>query len=147
MAGSELRDVVEYHRAVHAELSAILDAARRGVKTDATILYSTTYPCHLCAKEIVAAGVSRVVYIEPYPKSLANAMYSDSISEDEDAQRAIPFLSLVGISPRRFHEFFEEGRSLESTVSTTDQLPFTEPDWAFDRIKEREDDFVASLPD
>ncbi|MDN3612645.1 hypothetical protein QWZ16_23945 [Vibrio ostreicida] len=26
------------------------------------------FPCHNCAKHIVASGIKRVVYVEPYPK-------------------------------------------------------------------------------
>lgn len=49
-------------------------------------LYSTTYPCHGCAKHIVAAGISEVVYYEPYPKSRALALHDDSIQEDTRAE-------------------------------------------------------------
>jgi cytidine deaminase len=103
---SPIRHLIEFYKSVHAEMSAILDAARRGVPTQDLTLYSTTYPCHLCAKEIVAAGIAEVIYIEPYPKSLAQAMYDDQISESaEDKEtRRIPFRPFVGISPTRFGE-------------------------------------------
>lgn len=54
--------------AVHAEEAAILQAARLGSTTlmNAT-LYTTTFPCLLCAKSIINAGISTIVYREPYP--------------------------------------------------------------------------------
>src|SRR6185437_3102314 len=83
MKGSHLVNSIEYFRAVHAEMAAIVDAARRGVAIQKGFLFTTTFPCHDCAKHIVAAGIQRVVYIEPYPKSLAPELYLDSIAIDQ----------------------------------------------------------------
>ena len=51
--------------AIHAENMAIMNAAGKNLKD--TILYTTTFPCAQCARQIVYAGISEVVYIEPYP--------------------------------------------------------------------------------
>ena len=72
-------DITEYGRAVHAEMEALLSCGRSGVSTRQCTLYTTTFPCHNCAKHIVASGISRVVFVEPYPKSLANDLHSDAI--------------------------------------------------------------------
>lgn len=49
-------------QAAHCERNAILNAARNGVKTDKTTLYCwCCLPCSECAREIINAGVSRVV--------------------------------------------------------------------------------------
>jgi deoxycytidylate deaminase len=32
-----------------------------------------SFPCHMCARHIIATGLREVVYIEPYPKSVAKA--------------------------------------------------------------------------
>ena len=64
-------DLTEYGRVVHAEMHALCDAARLGKAIKGATLYCTTFPCHNCTKHILAAGIRRVVYIEPYPKSLA----------------------------------------------------------------------------
>ncbi len=69
LENSPLRDLTEYGRVVHAEMEALLCCSRIGLSTVGTTLYCTTFPCHNCAKHIVAAGVERVVYVEPYPKS------------------------------------------------------------------------------
>lgn len=73
--------IIEYSRAIHAEMEAILGLARhQGVSSSGCTLYTTTYPCHNCARHIIAAGISRVVYIEPYEKSLAMELHDDAIS-------------------------------------------------------------------
>ena len=106
-------DALEYGRVVHAELAAICDAARLGRSIDQAILYCTTFPCHVCAKHIVAAGIDRVVFLEPYPKSLVAALHLDSIQiEGGDrgnyqAFNAVKFEHFFGVTPRRYREVFE----------------------------------------
>lgn len=51
---------------VHAEANAIAFAARAGVSTAGTTLYCTHAPCYDCAKLILNAGITRVVYAEKY---------------------------------------------------------------------------------
>ncbi len=105
---SRLWDITEYGRAVHAEMAAITDAARRGVSLQGATLYCTTFPCHNCAKHIVAAGIRRVVYIEPYPKSQVRRLFSDSVAVDRRPKlHQVEFSSFVGIAPSRFHDFFK----------------------------------------
>lgn len=49
-------------RAVHAEVNAIAFAAKSGVSTDGSVLYTTDSPCVACAQLIVNAGVKEVKY-------------------------------------------------------------------------------------
>ncbi|MBN9430704.1 MAG: hypothetical protein J0H09_29785 [Burkholderiales bacterium] len=109
LEGSRLLGLLEFGRPVHAEMAALMDAARRGVSVRGNILYCTTFPCHLCARHIVAAGVARVVYIQPYPKSRASHMYRDSIVVDEKrkSEGRVVFEPFVGIAPRQFVQMFE----------------------------------------
>ncbi len=54
--------------AVHAEEASILQAAKLGsISLKGTTLYTTTFPCLLCAKKVAEVGIERVVYAEPYP--------------------------------------------------------------------------------
>lgn len=113
---SKVMDLIEFGRDIHAEMSAITDAARKGTSIAGGILYSTTFPCHLCAKHIVAAGIKRVVSIEPYPKSYAEALHSDSIVIDGDGRAThVNFQRFLGISPFRYRELFERGKRKYST--------------------------------
>jgi dCMP deaminase len=61
----------ELCRAIHAEANAIIQAALHGVSTAGATLYSTTAPCSICARMLINAGVSRVVYEDAYPDPLA----------------------------------------------------------------------------
>jgi deoxycytidylate deaminase len=76
---SQFMDALEYGRIVHAEMSAIIDAARLGRALKGATLYCTTFPCHMCAKHIIASGIEKVVFLEPYPKSLASELHCDAI--------------------------------------------------------------------
>ena len=51
---------------VHAEQNAIAFAARHGASTEGALLFSTTRPCFGCLKESIQAGISQIVYVEPY---------------------------------------------------------------------------------
>lgn len=102
-----LLGITEYGRAVHAEMEALLSAARNGIAIRGGTLYTTTYPCHNCAKHIVAAGIKKVKFVEPYPKSYATKMHSDSIeSNGEGGTDKVRFEPFVGIGPRRFVDLF-----------------------------------------
>lgn len=116
LADAALMDALEYGRIVHAEMSAISDAARLGRPVKDAILYTTTFPCHMCAKHIVASGIKEVIFLEPYPKSLAPRLHADSI-EFEGQERgeygsypAVVFSHFYGITPRRYREIFERTR-------------------------------------
>lgn len=101
-------DITEYGRAVHAEMEALMSAARTGISVLGATLYTTTFPCHNCAKHIVAAGVGKVVFIEPYPKSFATKLHSDSIKVDRfnGDETKVHFYPFAGVGPRKFIDLF-----------------------------------------
>lgn len=101
--------IIEFGRSVHAEMAAITDASRRGTSLHQSWLYSTTFPCHLCARHIVSSGIRRVTYIEPYPKSVAERLYEDSISVDptDSVSGKVIFQPFVGIAPSVYTEIFK----------------------------------------
>jgi deoxycytidylate deaminase len=104
---SRIMDITEYGRVVHAEMEALLSCARSHANARGATLYSTTFPCHNCAKHIVAAGIIRVVYIEPFPKSKAAEFYDDSICLGfSDGSEVVHFEPFVGVGPRRFFDLF-----------------------------------------
>jgi cytidine deaminase len=80
----------------------------------------------MCARHIIAAGIERVVYIEPYPKSRAKRLYKRAIQVDQDREAdhdAVKFDAFVGIAPSRFLDLFEmvkrkdgQGYSLKDTA-------------------------------
>jgi dCMP deaminase len=53
-------------RTIHAEANTIAWAARNGVATEGSTLYTTLSPCIDCAKLIINAGIELVIYSELY---------------------------------------------------------------------------------
>lgn len=68
--------ILDYCRALHAEENAIVNLARNGrsVPLQECVLYTTTYPCRMCANKIVNVGIREVVYLEPYPDQKAKVI-------------------------------------------------------------------------
>ncbi|WP_333822015.1 anti-phage dCTP deaminase [Pinisolibacter sp.] len=107
-----VKDLIEYSRSIHAEMDALFSAARSGISPVRGTLYTTTYPCHNCARHLVTAGIRSVVYIEPYVKSLASELHSDAIrnerpsstaGERADKMEIVPF---TGVGPRMYEDYF-----------------------------------------
>jgi dCMP deaminase len=61
----------ELCRAVHAEQNAIIQAALHGISIEGATLYCTHQPCILCAKMMINARVTKVVYQLSYPDGTA----------------------------------------------------------------------------
>lgn len=64
--------------AIHAEQNAIIQAAKLGVSIEGATLYCTHYPCAICAKMIVNAGIARLVYIHPYPDDFSHQILDEA---------------------------------------------------------------------
>lgn len=104
-----LKDLTEFGRAVHAEMNALVDAGLRGVSVSEATLYSTTFPCHNCARHLIGAGIARVVFIEPYTKSRAEQLHADAamIARSGQDSDKVAFKPFVGVAPRRYLEMFD----------------------------------------
>lgn len=106
LEASRVDSLIEFGRAVHAEADALGSALRLGKSPVAATLFCTTFPCHLCAKQIVAAGIGEVIFVEPYPKSLAGALHGDAIAVEEASDGKVLFKPFVGVAPRRYIQLF-----------------------------------------
>lgn len=133
---SPIHDITEYGRVVHAEMEAILSCSRNNISCRESELFCTTFPCHNCAKHIVAAGIRRVVYIEPYPKSKALEFHKDAISHGDARDHKSTkthFEPFLGVGPRRFFDLFSmnfgDGRQIRRKSSDDGKaLPFSTKD-------------------
>ena len=115
---SRVNDLIEFGRIAHAEMAAISTAARRGTPIGGATLYTTTFPCHECARLIIGSGISRVVYVDPYPKSQIPSMYGmqvDSSGNASSSEGILPFTPFSGIAPRLFSEVFAMGERRRDT--------------------------------
>jgi deoxycytidylate deaminase len=117
VSSTNLDNLIEFIRAVHAEMAALTDAARRGIPVQGCTLFVTAFPCHHCARHIVAAGIRRVVYIAPYAKSMAEELHGDALvvtsnvmlDDERPGDKRDPrvrFEPFVGVSPTRYMEMF-----------------------------------------
>ncbi len=68
----------ELCRAIHAEQNAIIQAATSGVSIEGGILYSTTFPCILCAKMLVNSGIKEIYISEGYPDDLSKEILEEA---------------------------------------------------------------------
>ena len=51
---------------IHAEMNAIIWAAREGISINGATIYVTLEPCSDCSKNIIASGIKRIVYDKSY---------------------------------------------------------------------------------
>jgi deoxycytidylate deaminase len=107
---TQFMDIGEFSRPVHAEMATLIDAARRGVAVDGHSMYVTTFPCHNCAKHIIAAGIRRVVYLEPYPKSRALGLHGEEITSESatgiEEENKVVFFAFTGVAPCQYRQLF-----------------------------------------
>jgi len=138
LSSTRMGSLIEFSRSVHAEMDALITLTRTGTQLPPnSTLYTTTYPCHNCARHIVAAGIARVVYLEPYKKSLAIDLHDDAIADnvsDYESGDRVRFEPYVGVAPRLYQTVYrqsgerknddgkalpeEVGRTLRSRLST-----------------------------
>ena len=99
--GASLKEVyfrdrgMRWCTAMHAEVRALRNACLASLQD--AVLYTTTFPCYNCAKEVVHAGIKEVVYVEPYPDQ-------DSVWYLEEC--GIKIRPFEGVKLRSFHRLF-----------------------------------------
>ena len=64
--------------AVHAEQNAIIQAAKYGINISGATLFCTHQPCVICAKMIINAGITRVVYKNGYPDEFSIQLFNEA---------------------------------------------------------------------
>ncbi|MEN8207234.1 MAG: hypothetical protein ABFS24_14680 [Pseudomonadota bacterium] len=137
---TRLGGLIEFSRSIHAEMDAIVSLARLGNgSTEGATLFTYTFPCHNCARHIVAAGITKVYFLEPYEKSLASELHGDAI--DIDGKRGgvgttiigdnprVQFLHFEGVAPRQYLNMFtptgerkdEAGKAINISVRIADK--------------------------
>ncbi len=116
----EISDITEFKRSTHGEMSALLDAARRGIAVRDCTMYINTYPCHNCTKHIMAAGIKKVVFLHPYTKSKAREMYAGMLKHgllgETSSENSVIFEPFLGVSPNRYMIAFANDK--ESRLET-----------------------------
>ena len=62
--------------ALHAEVHAIVHAAKCGHPLYGSTMYVKVQPCNACARAMIVAGIKTVIYREKYPFSESDAMFA-----------------------------------------------------------------------
>ena len=131
---TRIGQLLEFSRAVHAEMDALLSAGRKGVSTIGTRLFVTSFPCHYCARHVVTGGIDEVQYIEPYPKSRALILHNDAIQVEHTGWTApseggskVLFRPFSGVAPRLYKRAFLKDRELKN--AQTGAMSIHQPPW------------------
>lgn len=94
---------------VHAEVNALLNAAKNGAKTEGSILYTTFHPCVNCAASVIQGGITRVVC--PSVESAPSRWH-------ESFGRARDLMEEAGLVVVNFSKSYHESRAdFESELS------------------------------
>ena len=67
---------------VHAEQNAIADCAKRGVDCNNSTAYITHYPCIICTRILLAAGISKIKYIHDYKNDELVEVFTNQCNVD-----------------------------------------------------------------
>ncbi|MFH1775970.1 MAG: cytidine/deoxycytidylate deaminase family protein [Candidatus Omnitrophota bacterium] len=68
----------ELCRGLHAEMNALLQAAYYGVRVKGAVVYCTAFPCSICAKMLVNAGVKKIMVLDDYPDPLSKKILAEA---------------------------------------------------------------------
>ncbi len=68
----------ELCRGLHAEQNLLVQAARYGLCIAESHIYSTTFPCIICAKLLINAGITRIFFAYGYPDDLSKEMLDEA---------------------------------------------------------------------
>lgn len=138
-ADTRLSGLIEFSRSIHAEMDAIVSlASMGGGSTKGGFLFTYTFPCHNCARHIVAAGIQTVYFLEPYEKSLALDLHEDAISLDGVStletgvvanNSKVVFIHFEGVSPRQYMNMFNpsgerkdnKGKAIRVNINDADK--------------------------
>jgi len=106
-ANTSFMDILEYARNIHAEMSALIAALTLGHSLTGATLYTTTFPCHNCTKHLVGAGLTRVIYLDPFSKSRALEMFGDSVTcvRENSQDTRVLLEQFTGVAPKRYALF------------------------------------------
>lgn len=93
---------LEYCRALHAEENAILqNSILGGVGIENATIYTTTFPCELCAKKIYQSRIKKVIYSEPYPESISEDVFF------KDGSHSIELVQFEGIKSHSYYRLYK----------------------------------------
>ena len=85
LPGAEHKSVIRDNHeqaTVHAEQNAITDCAKRGVSCNGSIAYITHYPCIICTRLLLAAGIESIKYLHDYKNDPLVVVFTNQLNVD-----------------------------------------------------------------
>lgn len=119
---------------VHAEQNAFMTAARFGIPLDGATLYTTSSPCMGCLKELVQAGIERVVFGEWYEAKYSPALAQQYVQLYEQLMSGEPrnFEALGGGRPKIVDQAQPDAYADDSTDAVLLEPPVASESGAFE---------------
>lgn len=96
-------------RSLHAEENAIVKAAKAGIPLKNGIIFTTTFPCNLCANKIKNVGLKKVIFVEPYPLKETIEILNEETSEEKKVEVEL----FEGVKSRAFFELYKRIGEIE----------------------------------
>lgn len=103
----------------HAEANAVALAAKKGISTDGSTLYVTLFPCPVCAKLVIAAGIKEIVYEANYAQG--------GISDEKSEELAKNYFSKSNIKVKHHKISKKELSMLEEILKGTTSVRMLKP--------------------
>lgn len=92
----EAHSVWSSHNEIHAEINAILFAAKNGIAIDGATMYVTVSPCRECCKAIAQSGIKKLVYSVGYDKDTSlNILKESGIEVEQIKLESVPHITNV----------------------------------------------------
>lgn len=116
---------LEYCRALHAEENALLQVSSKGgMGVEGGVIYTTTFPCELCAKKILQSGICKIFYTEPYPNSISENIFL------KDGNREIQIKQFEGVKSSSYFKLFrpkydkKEAQKFNQYIKNNNQIKY-----------------------
>ena len=99
-------------RSLHAEENAFLQISKYGgVGLEEGVLFTTASPCELCSKKAYQIGISKVVFIDPYP----GIAKSHVLSSGDNVPELVLFRGAIGVA---FHRLYRNVMPYKEELKT-----------------------------
>ncbi len=95
-------------RSIHAEEDVIFRALKNNYNDfENSILYTTTFPCLMCAKMIINVGIKRIVFVEPYPVKMAEQLLKEA---------GVKITMFEGVKAQAYNKLFKKERDFKKKM-------------------------------
>jgi dCMP deaminase len=64
-------------------------------------IFTTSFPCELCAKKIYQSGIKEIIYTEPYPESISQEVFL------KDGIRKIKLVQFEGVKSHSYFKLYK----------------------------------------